>query len=314
MNSISLKLARIDFKGGETVEGQLELEISESIPVRGIRVAFRGSESSSWSVGTGKWRRHYSETHIIFESDIVLHGNPKLGLAELVKDSLAAFVSKDEYEWIQPGRYCYPFSYPLPETLPGDYQSPGRSRIEYTVKGHVDLPLKFDLEATQVLTIYEVYRPEDVLAVSTVQSKSFLFDSGAKLIARASLERNVFFVGETLMPVIEIHNQSAKPVEAIEITLRQVETLRGGHSSTTIEHEAASEVYQQGRVEPAKTESFQLSFAIPTDLYPSIRLGRLVQVSYELAFRFHVPWAADLRYSMPLVLLERAGVPSRRRD
>jgi hypothetical protein len=310
VNSISLQLNKTDFKGGETIEGQLELSIEESIPARGIRIVFHGWELARWSRGAGKSRRTYSEKNMLFEEELTLHGQPKLTVGDLIKDSLSGLFAKDKYELIAPGRYCYPFSYALPPTLPGDYKSPGSSEIRYKIKGYVDIPLKFDLEAVQDLTVYEVYQPEHVAPVSASNTKSFLFDSGATLSVKASLDRNIFFVGETVSPILEIDNQSSKPVEAVELKLRQIETLRAGDSGTTEEHEAGSEMYHQGKVDPRKLQSFQPEFAIPSDLYPSIRSGNLVKVHYELTFRLHVPWAADLRLSLPIVLLERAGAPS----
>jgi hypothetical protein len=314
VNSISLQLSKTDFKGGETVEGQLELSIEESIPARGVRVFLQGWELARWSTGTGKSRRTYSERNTLFEEELTLHGQPKLTVGDLIKDSLVGFFAKDKYEQIAPGQHSYPFSYTLPLILPGDYKSPGRSEIRYRIRGYVDVPLKFDLEAVQDLTVYEVFQPENVIPLSASNTKSFLFDSGAALSVKASLIRNVFFLGETVSPILEINNQSSKPVEAVELKLRQIETLRADDTGTTEEYEAASEMYREGKVDPGKIESFEPEFAIPSDLYPSIRSGSLVKVNYELTFRLHVPWAADLRLSLPIVLLERAGAPSGRTE
>lgn len=202
-NDLQIHLNKTDFTGGEVLTGELELKIDTPIPVRGIRGLLHGYEQSYWGRGTGRVRSSgtgrvlttHSETRDLFSKEITLFGDPPLETAALISDSLTGLFSSGHYHTLEPGSYSYPFSFTLPENLPGDYEdSADRSKIRYLVKGYLDIPLKIDIEQTVLLTIHEAHDPAAVQPVSVFNEKT-LFEAGTSVKMKADLDKNVFLPG-----------------------------------------------------------------------------------------------------------------------
>ncbi len=323
-NEVLIQLNKTDFIGGEVVSGELEVKIDTAIPVRGVRLLFHGYEQSYWSQGAGRvrssgtgWiRETYSETLDLFKEEMTLFGDPPLDTAALISDSFAGLFASGNYRTLEPGNYRYPFSFTLPDNLPGDYKGGAdRSKIQYLVKGYLDIPLKIDIEQTVPLTIQEVYDRSDEQPVSVVNEQS-LFESGTSVRIEASLDKNAFFPGDTIDCHLKIENQSGKPVEAVNITLRKLKNLTAKGASTTNAEDVLTKKYQES-IPTGETAKLNLPFAVPGNLYPTIVSSRLIQVEYEIvaaleipwASGLHIPWAMDLEVVVPIVLLEDAGRP-----
>ena len=310
MNAINLKLNKQNYTAGDSVEGEVSIELDEATPFRGVRVRLHGYEEACWTTGSGKSRHTHSEKLVYFKEELTLFGRPPLPLPQLAADSLQGFFAKDRYDRLDGGTHRYRFSYQLPPVLPGWYESnASRSEIKYEVVAYVDLPLKLDLRATQPLAVYErpgTSTPEPVIAT---KQKSFLFDSRSSIEASFHLDKNTFFPGERLSGWLDVANRSPKPVKAARIELQQVERLRA-HSAT---HESVETVcsaaYPQCAVSPQAQERLPIEFQIPQDVHASIQQSTLVRVEHQLRVVLEIPWAVDLKVIAPIVLLDSAGIP-----
>lgn len=323
-NNILIHLSKTDFSGGEVVSGDLELQIDTAIPVRGVRLLLHGYEQSYWSrgaarmrsSGSGGSRATNSETLDWIKEEITLFGDPPLDVAALISDSFTGLFASGHYHTLEPGTHRYPFSFKLPELLPGDYEgSSNRSKIRYYLKGYLDIPLKIDIETTVPLTIHEVHSGSAGKQVSAVNEKT-LFDSGAFVKMQATLGKDVLLPGESVDCQISIENGSGKPVQAVVVSLQRVETLRVKGASTVNIEEVTATKYEQSAATGEAAE-LNLSFAIPDNLYPTIVSGDLVQVEYRIlvaleipwASGLEIPWAMDFDVEVPVVLLEEVGQP-----
>lgn len=322
-NKVLIHLDRTDFTGGDVVAGELEVRIDTTIPVRGVRLLFHGYEQSYWSQGAGRvrsggtgWVRDtHSETRELFKEEITLFGDPPLDTAALISDSFVGLFASGNYHTLEPGNYRYPFSFTLPDKLPGDYKSgTDRSKIQYLVKGYLDIPLKIAIEQTVPLTIHEVYDGNGGHQVSVVKEQS-LFESGTSVKIEASLDKSAFFPGETIDCHLKIENRSGKPVEAINLTLRKLKNLSAKGVSTIKVEEVLTTRYKESTIPAGETGELDLPFVIPENLYPTIVSSRLVQIEYRLVVALEIPWASgleipwamDLEVEVPLVLREEAA-------
>lgn len=309
MNEITIELDQQEFTGGETVKGEVRVQLGQETPLRGIRLLLEGYENSSWREGGGKHRHTHSETRTLFHEETTLFGQPRLGFGELLSDSFKAVFSKENYEVLHSGEYRYPFSYVLPKELPGDYASAlTASRIYYRVKAEVDLPLKFDLKAVQPLVVYE---PEGTVAAREVtqrRTKKFLFDSDAQLDAAVHLDKDTFHVGETLHCQLEVENRAPrKEIHTATLALRQVETLQANGRTHVTTAEVGRARYDECRFPLKDRATVDLKYEIPSDLYPTIAGGTLVKLEYELQAALDIPWAVDAKLSVPIRLVGPAG-------
>ncbi len=313
MNDIAIELDSLEFVGGETVTGTVILQLEQDTPLRGIRLKFHGYEKSIWREGGGRSRHTHSETHTFFDEELTLFGHPRLPLAELVADSFKAVFSKENYEFLHPGSYRYPFSYALPPELPADYDSSMTdSRIYYGLKAQVDLPLKFDLEAVQPLVVHESSNASVAHEVTEHKTKKFLFDSGSSMEAAIHLDKDTLCLGETLSCRLEVINRAPrKEIRAVTLALLQIETLcAGGHT-----HKQQTEItrvnFEDLRFPVKDRTAVDLNLDIPGDLYPTISRATLVRLDYQVQVTLDIPWAVDMKLSMPVVLV---NAPERNRS
>ena len=324
-NNVLIHLNKTDFIGGEVINGELELQIDTTIPVRGVRLLLHGYEQSYWSrgagrirsEGTGRLRASHSETRDLVKEEITLFGDPPLDTAALLSDSIAGLFASGHYHRLEPGKHRYPFSFTLPENLPGDYEAgANRSKIRYLLKGYLDIPMKIDIEQTIPLTIHETRVQSAAQPVSVVDEKS-LFEAGTSVKIKADLEKNTYLPGENVDCHLLVENNSGKPVHAITIALQKVETLHAQSASTTHIEEVLN-TKQEANIPTGKTSDLNVQFAIPDNLYPTIVTSRLVQVEYRIVVGLEIPWASgldipwaiDLDAEIPILVREAAGQPS----
>lgn len=324
-NNILIHLNKTDFTGGEVVAGELEVRIETAIPVRGVRLLLHGYEQSYWSRGAGRIRSSgtggnrttNSETLDLLKEEMTLFGDPPLDTAALISDSFAGLFASGHYHTLEPGNHHYPFSFTLPEHLPGDYEgSSDQSKIRYLLKGYLDIPLKIDIEKTVPLTIHEAYDRTIDKPVFAVNEKA-LFESGAFVKIQAALDKDVFLPGESVDCRLTVENGSGKPIQAVTVSLQRVETLHAKDASTINIEEVITTRYEQSGLPTGETAELSLQFAIPDNLYPTIVSSRLVQVEYRIVVALEIPWASgleipwamDLDVEVPIILLEDAGQP-----
>ncbi|MGB5199824.1 MAG: arrestin family protein [Sedimenticolaceae bacterium] len=323
-NEVLIHLSKTDFTGGDVVEGELELKIDTAIPVRGARLLFHGYEQSYWgggigrirSSGTGRIRGTHSETRDLFREELTLFGEPPLEAAALISDSFAGLFSSGHYQTLEPGGYRYPFSFTLPENLPGDYEdSASRSKIRYLLKGYLDIPLKIDIEQTLPLTIHEAYDQSAVRPVSASTEKS-LFEAGTSVKISAALDKDTFLPGEHVDCRLVVENQSGKAVQAVVVNLQKTESLRARSESTTNIETVHSSRFER-QVPTGESAELDLKFTLPSSLYPTIVSSELVKVEYRLVFALEIPWASgldipwamDLDVELPILIREEPESP-----
>lgn len=310
MSKIEIELDQLDFAGGDEVTGRVVLTLDEAMPSRGIRARFEGYERAYWVRGYGKHGSPNWECRVFFDEEKTLHGQPPLSTAEVIQDAIRGIFSKDKYEVLPAGEHAFPFSFRLPEALPGDYESPRASTIRYEITAYVDIPLKVDLKTSRKLTVYESYDRDALAPVQAEASKTFLLDDKAPLDVSLRLDRNLFHPGDELTAIVGIQNASSRTIEKLELVLVQIEELRA--QNLTEEERYEMPLADQDAPPIAKDEEKELSITatIPNDLYASITSGELVRVGYALVLRVGVAWGGGLSVELPVVLLEEAGMPS----
>ncbi len=125
-----------------------------------------------------------------------------------------------------------------------------------------------------------------------------------------ALDRQHFVPGESASCHVTVCNKSSKTIEAIHLLVRQIEDL----VVDGIAHENSFDVpatkVRDQEVPQGESVDFDVPVELPKHLYASIPSGTLVQVRYQLVVKLDIPWARDLEVGVPLVLHEKAGMPS----
>eukprot|EP01130_Rhizamoeba_saxonica_P004565 TRINITY_DN1864_c0_g1_i2.p1 TRINITY_DN1864_c0_g1~~TRINITY_DN1864_c0_g1_i2.p1 ORF type:complete len:396 (+),score=69.61 TRINITY_DN1864_c0_g1_i2:26-1189(+) len=230
-----LGLDRPCFVPGHSVDGIVVFHVASEIEISSISIDFTGHEFTSWYQGP-RQLDHSTDTVNFLEDSLVLWSDDESGI-------------------LQPGTYTHPFSYVLPDRLPGSYEEfetqdtkveslPGgfiisenslyprsfgdeRSRVRYTAVAKITVPASPDidegteesilLEVSRNLQITENFDPEILHGPPIVKSKSqSFFLAGNPLSMTVSVSRGgVIFCGESLNLNILLNNTSKRKVDGL---------------------------------------------------------------------------------------------------
>lgn len=316
MNQVVIELKRKKFAGGDTVAGRVIVSLEQATAVRGVRLRLYGYEKSSWTEGRGKDSDTYSETRVLVDEELTLHGRDRLGRGALLVDSLHGFFVKDAYQVLPAGNHGYPFSYRLPAELPAAYQSElTDSRIHYGLKAQVDLPLKRDLQAEQRLEVREPSLPVVAQATTARTTKRFLFNSNAATELVMHLDKDVYVPGERVCCRIEVLNRApGKEIRAATLVLRQIETSTANGETNEEVREIVRVKYQPSEFPLKQSATAELGFDLPPELPPTMTLGSLVKLNYALQATLDISWAVDPKLSVPIRLVARRPRRAARRS
>jgi hypothetical protein len=104
------------YYAGETVEGEIYLNVKQTSAYSKLTLCLRGLEHVQWSEGSSKHRRHYRNEYINYNT---------------------LFNVIDFGGTVNQGQYCFPFSFLLPATMTGT--------VLYTEYCYIKYKLKADL-------------------------------------------------------------------------------------------------------------------------------------------------------------------------
>lgn len=194
---------------------------------------------------------------------------------------------------VQPGRHVFNFEVLLPDAIP--YSVEGKhGYIRYQVDADLAAPLTQNLHAEEPFTVirYEnLSRPEfSHLRQPAVGSDEKSFSTwgcrSMPLVAKVSLNKMGFGLGERVPIQIEIMNKCSKNIKNTKVTLVKVENYR---SQTPVEGQRTAkedivEKLLQG-VKSGESVSFLVFLEIPKSLLITNRhLCDVFQIDYEIKF------------------------------
>ena len=310
MSTIEIITNKDDYTGGDIVSGVARLCVTEPIIARGVRIRFNAYEHAYWTTGSGKNRSTHSKYHYYVNEEKTVFGQEPLSTLSLMADAVKGVISKAHYEVLQPDTYEYEFSFQLPDVIPGDYETGGNAKIAYELTAYVDIPLKFDLQETKKLTVYESHDESLAKPVSGGNAKTFMLDSAGPLEMKVKTDTNMYFPGDKGFGEVEITNKSSKEIDAVTVSICRVLDMKTDYRSTSRKHDMEVNRMDKPTIPKGKPTTFKFDFVVPEDLYCTITTGQIMKIYYELVVNLDVPWAIDLETRLPIVLLEEQGVPS----
>ncbi|EFA78347.1 FYVE-type zinc finger-containing protein [Heterostelium album PN500] len=295
-NKIWVTMNQPSYVGGDMISGTVEMDCLVPFFAKGVLVKFKGFERV-WlqehrleTEGEGSNKRTVQKT--------IDHKENK----EFFRSTICVYPHQGN---VNPGHYSFPFQYQLPPTLPGTFCEDGKdaqghysAKILYKVKATVDVAHRHDLKFTTRLIVNE--RCNELVKPSFAENrKSFMLTKG-KLVAKAWLNKNAYFPGETLVNKLKINNTSVKPTRRISLKVHHRMELRAHLYHRTINHVVYKQEYPG--INPCFYGKRYLPFNIPVDLKPSSTLGDHAKSSYTLEVEFDIPGAIDLSVNLPLTL------------
>ncbi|XP_059470817.1 arrestin domain-containing protein 17-like isoform X2 [Neocloeon triangulifer] len=267
------------FYSGRIVTGRIEIVNRTPKKIRGIKVEIRGRSHVRWTT-----RRNNKDG----KSETVVHQ----AFEEYFNTKFHVLGSKNSSEELilEPGNYTYPFYCTLPANLPSSFEG-DFGFIRYSLKAEVDRPWKFDYKAKALFTVTCPLdlngSPELVAPVRKEKFKTF----GCCCCVSGPL--NIIFTiptggvvpGETLMPTLDVENNSGVDLNQVSVKLIKLVTFKaGGRTKDT----KVSIVEQNlGRLNSGQSSTYErVALPVPS-LPPSyLRNCNIIDLNYYVEASF----------------------------
>ncbi|XP_059158632.1 arrestin domain-containing protein 3-like [Physella acuta] len=218
------------YHGGETVEGEVTIELSKAIEIKGIKVTYKGEATVHWSekVTTG-------EERTLKDSE---HSNSEKYFDEQV-NLLADQKSSHAYK-LEAGRHTYPLFYQLPDRLPSSFEDPFGS-VRYIVCCVIERPWKDSFKAWHPFTVINNLdlnaRPNCMQPQQATKWKQLccLCCKSGSIEATLHVDRQGYVPGEAIKLHAHIINGSNRKIRKSTIELIMKKTFQT-RTSTKTEH------------------------------------------------------------------------------
>eukprot|EP00667_Euglena_gracilis_P009206 EG_transcript_9350 len=211
------------------------------------------------------------------------------------------------------GQYSVPFSFTLPaDCLPSFCVGSHRwgCAVEYSVKAVCKLPgLKANLKHVLPFSVTGVM-PAHPAALAIREYKSVpafgCLGSSGHVQMDFNVDRNIWFAGDRLECTGVVANDSTKDVRSVAFRLQRVITVqrRRGRVTSVVTDVAQSSF--PGVAPQARKDNLHLTLNLPADLVPSCR-GRCFDVRYVLSVDCNVSWAKDPQAQAEVIICAAQG-------
>ncbi|XP_046337176.2 arrestin domain-containing protein 2-like isoform X1 [Haliotis rufescens] len=224
------------YYAGQVMQGNVTVELIDTMKMRGIHLQFEGSAYVHWTerhtTGSGDNRHtetyHYSAEEQYFHQDILLAGRWKQQSGENIH--------------LPVGRHTFPFAFQLPPQLPSSFEGE-YGYVRYTAKGIIDKPWKFNHETKRMFTvicILDLNQDQNVrIPAQCAKSKTLCCwcCASGPISANFSIDRQGYVPGEAIILKAEIDNQSNRRIKSSSVKMRMVtiyHTIRKSRTSSRV--------------------------------------------------------------------------------
>lgn len=274
--SLELHLGRSVFVTGQHLSGVVIFRLSKSITIRSLVVSVVGNEAPAGETP----RQNLLKPTSFFHRDVLLSGS---GQPRLTSDRISlfwnSFLGRDKGRALSPGEHAYPFSIPLPASLPPSYDGKA-GKIEYTVIAKVQYPLGGSInvsEQAKVVFVPRIHRGRP-MAVSYPTAGGTVHDSEIKI--NLELPRRNVELGSSLKGHFVINNPKNVSITKAVISLEMCEWLRLS-TEKVIQRECVDSCEIDMREFSSTNTETDFELLVPNDSPPTIE-GTAISVIWLL--------------------------------
>ncbi|XP_066583042.1 arrestin domain-containing protein 17-like [Prorops nasuta] len=249
------------FNSGHDISGNVYLSISEPVHAFGIRVKCKGEAQVYFTDRSAGIRRKFYADETYIHKEIYLAGDGK-------KKSVVT-------------GGCYPFSFKLPENLPGSFE--GRyGRVRYSIRALLDITKVYRFSTNIIpFTVSPILDlnldTHATLPASEQQSKIYVGQT-EPINLSMSLPVRGFVPGQTIPIKIIFKNSSGVLVTKLRIVFKKVVTYRSTEKSRK-HKEIVVEIEQQVEKD---TETYDVIFDVPAVPPTGMVHCKIINVMYTL--------------------------------
>jgi len=220
---------------------------------------------------------------------------------------------------LMPGQYVFPFSFLLPQNLPGSFHEEDVSRgwgdymgqIFYRIEAECDHGGFFqrDIKNSQNLVVHQHLLTEiqPTIVNKNANVKVCCCIDKGRIEMTASFDKNAYQPGETAFMMVAVNNQSDVDVRSMHCKLKRRIHLRA-YGYTFQKTEVLQDLQHQGvPAHEVRSGDNSIRMELPlTDsrwgmIQPGAR-GELVTCEYWLEVECDIPWAPDVVIHLPVTI------------
>ncbi|MCE5321721.1 hypothetical protein LLG46_00230 [bacterium] len=277
--ALELHLGRNAFTTGRQLSGVALFRVSKQINIRSLAISITGSETVADSL------LPHSKPIPFFSREILLTGRENPGFRhERMSRLWNEFLGRDTGRSLSSGEHLYPFSIPLPSSLPPSYEGKA-GRIDYTVTARLELLLGQKIEVSKQIPVVFVprNRKSGPVALSYPSADGTLQSGGVSI--NVEMMQHAVEQGKRVTGRYVIANPKHIHIKEVVASLENCEWARG-----TARKEIACEVVQSMTIVPASPDAgfiegrFELH--VPEDSVPTVE-GTAISVLWFLKIRLN---------------------------
>lgn len=220
--ALELHLSREVFAAGKRLSGVAVLRLSGPTDLRSVGIAIDGRETPKGAAIAPKFRR----SSVFFHRELLLSGREQpQRTSERISQFWNAVLGRNGGTIVSAGEHIYPFSIPLPASLPSSYDGKA-GRITYTVTARLLSPLGKSAKVARDTQV--VYQPRTQrgrpVALSYPNSNGAVQSSDLRV--NLELPGRDVVTGGSIAGRLAIANPNRAPVQEISLTLERCEWVR----------------------------------------------------------------------------------------
>ncbi|XP_060115908.1 arrestin domain-containing protein 4 isoform X1 [Heteronotia binoei] len=282
------------YGAGETVSGQVALELAAPLAARALRLEAAGRARTAWSEGAA----------VAAPSSVDAAGLEAQVPYLDVRQELLRRDGEEDLILLEAGKHEFPFSFQLPQqplatSFAGKYGS-----IQYCVRATLERPAAPSQTVKrefQVINHIDVNSPALLTPVIRSQEKMvgcWFFTSGPVSLS-AKIERKGYCNGEAIPIYAEIENCSSRLIVP-KAAIFQTQTYLASGKTKTVRQMVAN--VRGNHVASGSTDTWNGKTLKIPPVTPSILDCCIIRVEYSLAVYIHIPGAKKLMLELPLVI------------
>lgn len=292
--ALEIHLSRDVLATGRRLSGVVVFRLARPTGIRSLTLSVTGRETPAGASLT----RALRGTTAFFEREVLLSGmeQPRL-TSERVSQLWNAFLGRDQGRTLSAGEHSYPFSIPLPASLPPSYS--GRAgRIEYRVTARVEFPLGHSQRTSVEVPVVFVPRAQRgrPVALSYPNQGGSVHSGGVSV--NLELARRTVELGQTIRGKFAIGNLSQAEPASATVSLEVCEWVRLAGDRELQRTQADSTQLKLSGHDAEKVES-DFELRVPDDAPPSVE-GTAISVIWLL--KLYLDTSPPLELKTPLTV------------
>lgn len=290
--SITIQCPKRQFISGEQVDGIIYLNILKSYNGTNLVLNINGVEKSEWTErrGSGDNRHtvHFGQKVDTLERDLPIYSFP---------DMIAT-----------PGQYAFPFSFILPNNLPGSvhyHHSDGsKGSIKYSIEAKLESNVKtmksisFSAPVYIKELLHKAIKPEVMEKSENLLCCCFCCISRGRTSFKYTTDKNAYMPGETVQVQIEVDNSQCKmDISRIKCQLTENATLvASNHYQKLFESVVVANESKKGIQAGEKVDAIYIDLQLPHEKLTESTEGGIAPTSSGKAIK--MVYSIDIELTM----------------